>query len=310
MTQLRAALGVKPVRNSSKPERNKHFSRRLVGKKLMMSSERHTISLYSIIVHPWWQWSSRRPTKRHISRTHRVALDWLFDRINLDPMIQSKFRRHPKPTRPHPDRRIIHSWQMGQTSLTVQHYGCFCLVMQSLPFANWRGHFKIHLKEKSLRVCLQNRDLCESPQESDSLSSATLSTQKPVALLLHVRSSWSLLARRNPQRWSRMMRQWIDPQIRGGRRSTESELGETWCDVKRKFEGPAFAPESQQPRQQVVQNQDFSDRISKIGVQEESLDLRQLQVNEVLLKQKVCEFLHLDNGAPQQGRTSFPTCTS
>ena len=26
----------------------------------------------------------RIPTMRHVSRTHRVALDWLFDRINLD----------------------------------------------------------------------------------------------------------------------------------------------------------------------------------------------------------------------------------
>ena len=25
------------------------------------------------------------PTMRHVSRTHRVALEWLFDRINLDP---------------------------------------------------------------------------------------------------------------------------------------------------------------------------------------------------------------------------------
>ena len=27
----------------------------------------------------------RRPAMRHVSRTHRVGLDWLFDRINLDP---------------------------------------------------------------------------------------------------------------------------------------------------------------------------------------------------------------------------------
>ena len=27
---------------------------------------------------------------RHVSRTHRIALDWLFDRINLDPKIQIK----------------------------------------------------------------------------------------------------------------------------------------------------------------------------------------------------------------------------
>ena len=32
----------------------------------------------------------RSPTMRHVSRTHRVALDWLFDRINLEPKIQNK----------------------------------------------------------------------------------------------------------------------------------------------------------------------------------------------------------------------------
>ena len=33
----------------------------------------------------------RSPTMRHVSRTHRVALDWLFDRSNLDPQIQIKY---------------------------------------------------------------------------------------------------------------------------------------------------------------------------------------------------------------------------
>ena len=33
----------------------------------------------------------RSPTLRHVSRTHRVAFDWLFDRINLDPDIQIKY---------------------------------------------------------------------------------------------------------------------------------------------------------------------------------------------------------------------------
>ena len=32
----------------------------------------------------------RSPTMRHVSRTHRVALDRLFDRINLDPKVQIK----------------------------------------------------------------------------------------------------------------------------------------------------------------------------------------------------------------------------
>ena len=33
----------------------------------------------------------RSPTMRHVSRTHRVALDCLFDRINLDPRIQIEY---------------------------------------------------------------------------------------------------------------------------------------------------------------------------------------------------------------------------
>ena len=33
----------------------------------------------------------RSPTMRHVSRSHRVALDWLFDRINRDPKIQIKY---------------------------------------------------------------------------------------------------------------------------------------------------------------------------------------------------------------------------
>ena len=33
----------------------------------------------------------RSPTMRHVSRTHRVALDWLFDRIKLDFKIQIKY---------------------------------------------------------------------------------------------------------------------------------------------------------------------------------------------------------------------------
>ena len=33
----------------------------------------------------------RSPAMRHVSRTHRVVLDWLFDRINLDSKIQIKY---------------------------------------------------------------------------------------------------------------------------------------------------------------------------------------------------------------------------
>ena len=41
----------------------------------------------------WSRWSLKggSPTMRHVSRTHRVAPDWSFDRINLDPKIPIKY---------------------------------------------------------------------------------------------------------------------------------------------------------------------------------------------------------------------------
>ena len=42
--------------------------------------------------------SGRSPTMGHVSRTHRVALDWLFDRINLDSENPNQVHRHQKPT--------------------------------------------------------------------------------------------------------------------------------------------------------------------------------------------------------------------
>ena len=51
----------------------------------------------------------RSPTMRHVSRTHRVALDRLFDRINLDPKNPNQIHRHQKPTRRHLNQRKFHT---------------------------------------------------------------------------------------------------------------------------------------------------------------------------------------------------------
>ena len=51
----------------------------------------------------------RSPTMRHVSRTHRVALDCLFDRINLDSQNPNQVHRHKKPTGRHPNQRKFHT---------------------------------------------------------------------------------------------------------------------------------------------------------------------------------------------------------
>ena len=50
----------------------------------------------------------RSPTMRHVSRTHRVALDWLFDRINLDPKIQNGHIDTKHQLARHIDQRYFH----------------------------------------------------------------------------------------------------------------------------------------------------------------------------------------------------------
>ena len=41
----------------------------------------------------------RSPTMKHVSRTHKVALDWLIDRIIVEPQIQINYVNTQKPTR-------------------------------------------------------------------------------------------------------------------------------------------------------------------------------------------------------------------
>ena len=51
----------------------------------------------------------RCPTMRHVSRTHRVALDWLFDRIQFGPPNPNQIHRHQKQTRRHFNQREFYT---------------------------------------------------------------------------------------------------------------------------------------------------------------------------------------------------------
>ena len=51
----------------------------------------------------------RSPTMRHVSGTHRVACDCLFDGINLDPKIQIKYIDSKNPTRRQTDKGKFHA---------------------------------------------------------------------------------------------------------------------------------------------------------------------------------------------------------
>ena len=52
----------------------------------------------------------RSAAMRHVSRTHRVALDWLFDRINLDSKIQIKYIDTKNQVTDIFNQREFHTW--------------------------------------------------------------------------------------------------------------------------------------------------------------------------------------------------------
>ena len=105
--QHRAICCIKRVRNSPKIERNK---KRLTLEGMMVEEiddvspnakqPRDAASMYifddsEAVIRMIIQ--GRRPTTRHVSRTHRVAFDWWLDRVNPDPIDQREDCRHPKP---------------------------------------------------------------------------------------------------------------------------------------------------------------------------------------------------------------------
>ena len=84
---------------------------------------------------------------RHVSRTHRVALDWLFDEINLDPKIQIKYI----------DTKNQLADILSKGNFTIICCACSISAMSILQFAlkQWRKNLnKIREKNESQR----NRD--------------------------------------------------------------------------------------------------------------------------------------------------------
>ena len=63
----------------------------------------------------------RSPTMRHVSRTHRVALDWLFDRINLDSKIQIQYIDTKNQLADMLTKRTFHTWWVESFVVLVQY---------------------------------------------------------------------------------------------------------------------------------------------------------------------------------------------
>ena len=65
---------------------------------------------------------------RHVSRTHRVALDWLFERINLDPKVQIRYidTKHQLADILTKGNVTRDEWNSLLNLFNISHFSCLC----------------------------------------------------------------------------------------------------------------------------------------------------------------------------------------
>ena len=105
---------------------------------------------------------------RHVSRTHRVALDWLIDRINLDPYIRIKY---------------VDTKNQLADILTKGNFTCdeWCNLLCLVNFLNLsmfsRGHFRSVEKATTMSKRIQEKRAVAKPR-SVCLISASLNRRQ------------------------------------------------------------------------------------------------------------------------------------
>ena len=131
--------------------------------------------------------TGRSPTMRHVSRTHGVALDWLFDRINLD----------QTPTRRHSDKGQFHTWWMESSSPSVQdqHFSlASCSQAMSTRMQHLTGKQRIVAKLKpTLNLVLQTAaSSCTAPSSNASNRPGIFRapSQQGLSLIASAACSW------------------------------------------------------------------------------------------------------------------------
>ena len=93
----------------------------------------------------------RSPTMGHVSRTHRVGLDWLFDRINLESKIQIK----------DVDTKIQLADSLTQGSFSRDEWDHFLCLFNIMCFSTYSGsHLKSSFSkpERLVLVPCRNED--------------------------------------------------------------------------------------------------------------------------------------------------------
>ena len=103
----------------------------------------------------------RSPTMRHVSRTHRVAWDWLSDRINLDSEIQTRYidTKHQLADISTKGNFTRDEWNNLLHLLNNSHFGCTCCAKNSSLMSCPKTMAKRMQEPKEKKEVWQHRNL-------------------------------------------------------------------------------------------------------------------------------------------------------
>ena len=145
----------------------------------------------------WSRWSLKEggPTMTHVSRTHRVALDSLFDRINLDPKIQIKYIDTKTK---HLEQKEFHTWwvEIICCSTRIRRRTCHT---KSLPMMN------LTAKTPSFVFSSASSNPGRTSYGYQNLFQMMIERPKlvePVKTKLYTRGLWSILVFSRVEKWS------------------------------------------------------------------------------------------------------------
>ena len=122
----------------------------------------------------------RSPTMRHVSRTHRVALDWLFDRITLDPKIQIRYdTKHQLADMLTKGKFQRDEWNNLLHLFNISHFSYTCCTKNFSPTSCSTMAKKIQDQKEEERVVSKSRPAMMNMSSFIATSSSTASN--PIA---------------------------------------------------------------------------------------------------------------------------------
>ena len=118
----------------------------------------------------------RSPTMRHVSRTHRVAQDWLFDRVDLDPKNQIK----------NVDTKNQLADVLTKGNLTRDEWDHLLRVLNIMSFSRFScSHFCDFLSDDQVR---KQSAMSKRGQEATSNEGSPMAKAKPCLVARDLRS--------------------------------------------------------------------------------------------------------------------------